>query len=124
MNNGTPLSVAVRSTPRVPDSITMDLILGKPKVPYKLSRSLYTLLRNAYCGNLNQLPRRWGLLATMGWGKKSKRMVSRPTTVASMHKIVNTAVSKSQFYKEVSKENAENESGTKNRELLLGLCNV
>ena len=51
-------------------------------------------------------------------------MVSRPTTVASMHKIVNTAVSKSQFYKEVSKENAENESGTKNRELLLGLCNV
>ena len=118
------MSVAVRSTPRVPDSITLDLILGKPKVPYKISRTLYTLLCSAYRGNSSSPPRRWGLLATLGWGKKSRRIVSTPTTVASMHKVVNTTVSKSQFYKQVSKENAENESGVKNLKLLLGLCDV
>ena len=118
------MSVAIRSGRREPDSITMDLILGRPKVPYRISRSLYTLLRNAYSINSSHPPRRWGLLATVGLGKKSKRMVTRPTTVASMHKIVSTAMSKSQFYKEVSKENAENESGVTNLKLLMGLCNV
>lgn len=116
------MSVAVRSTPRVSDSITMDLILGKPIVPYKMSRSLSTLLRNAYRGNSSHLPRRWGLLATMGLGKKKlNRIVSRSTTVAGVDSVINTVVSENQIHKEMSKES---ESGVKSLELLRGLCNL
>ena len=124
LNNGTPLSVAVRSTPVVPDIVTLDVILGKANVPYKESRTLYTLIRNAYLGDLSGQPRRWGLLATMGWKKKSKRIVTKPTTVASMHEVVGTSVSRSQFYKQISLKNAENESGIMNLKLLKGLCRV
>ena len=60
----------------------------------------------------------------MGWKRKSKEIVTKPTSVASMHEVVGASVSRSQFYKQVSLKNAENENGIMNLKLLKGLCRI
>lgn len=104
-------------TSTIPAIRVLDVILGKADILYKESRTLSTLIRNAYLGDSSCQPRRRGILATMGWKKKSKRIVTKPTSVASMYAVVHTSVSRSQFYKQISM----NASDIMNVKLLKGL---